>query len=424
MSVKVSNPIDRVYTNFTINYGNTIRDTQIVSSPPILLENNFGWLNISWSAIPPDACICIGFGNGTNLIYGPNVACTNCSLYTYTDIKPKNNSIKIPILFTKKANYIINVSTYIGRESVHADHTVFVTSASDPRDTDNNNPNISIRNMQIATNSQRLYPQNYGWLYITWSAIPQDACICVNFANGTNLIYGAISGCVNCSSNTYTNIQPVNNILQILLRYTKEADYNITVYTYKGLESVHSHLIVPVTYIRCSPPIVSISSSKYLHSHPLRTESRSSKIIISAEVTDIPCQVTKSNFKLWTAIMVDPRTLSPMKDVNLAAIPTSTESYLVIPPLFLDYGLYLLTCTVTMDKNVTIHTFQSYNQTYLQITKSPITVRLSSGGISMITRGLDEMICFTPKVYSMDPDLKVQVGINFFKLEFLSKVDL
>lgn len=254
-----------------------------------------------------------------------------------------------------------------------------------------------------------LQPNYFAKLYLTWSIISTDSCICLDLANGSKLIYGATSGCLNCSSYKYTNEKPVNNMILIVVRYPKEADYNVSVFIYNGYESVRVNQTIPVTNVKCAKPVISMIHNKYLNPYTPQKDYRSSQIIVSARIDDLPCPVTKSNFKLWSAMLVDPTKFSPIKSISLASIPTSNNTYLIIPPRFLDYGLYLLTFTVVMDKNFTVFTFQSSNDTYLRIEKSNIIVGLSSGGISLLTRGIKENICFTPKVYSQDPDLHVQV---------------
>nr|AKN21724.1 PKD1L-1 [Schmidtea mediterranea] len=266
----------------------------------------------------------------------------------------------------------------------------------------------SIQNTQISTRPLTLMPNYFGYISIQWSVISTESCICVDFANNTKLIYGAMSGCSNCSGYLFANRKPSNNLLEILVRFSTEGDYNIKVFIYNDYESAFANRTIPVTYAQCAPPVVSMTYTQFQNPMTPQKDIRSSQIIVSAVVLDLPCILTKNNMKLWSATLMDPIYLTPIKAVDMSIIPTSNNTQLIIPPRFLNYGLYKLTFSVTMDKNVTIYTFQSSNFTYLFIDKSPIIVGLSSGGISLIVNGIDQNICFTPLQYSQDPDLNVQ----------------
>nr|AKN21726.1 PKD1L-3 [Schmidtea mediterranea] len=271
----------------------------------------------------------------------------------------------------------------------------------------------SIQNTEITTSPSTLLPGYYGFIIVTWSIISATNCICVDVADGRKFIYGATSGCEKCINYNYTNIAPVNNQISISVRYLIQGDYKINVSIYNSFESGNASRIISVTTNPCAPPTLLMTYPTYQNSFSPQTEIRSNQIIISGIVSDIPCTMTTTNYKLWTAVLIDPNYLTTMKEIDLSSIPTANNSQLIIPPRFLSYGLYKFTLTVTMDKSITVFTFQSSNFTFLQIVKSPLVVGLSSGGLTIISRSIQEDICFTPLIYSQDPDLNVQDFLNW-----------
>lgn len=135
------------------------------------------------------------------------------------------------------------------------------------------------------------------------------------------------------------------------------------------------------------------------------TMDRSLSAVFLARIIDIKCAYTFENTKSWKIDRYSDEFVEngsvPITDL------VSNLTALRIPANYLNYSLYKLTFTVTLNRDETrLMTYVNKTSCWLRIRESNIVVQMVLGGINKITRGVSQEICLDPKKFSYDPDVK------------------
>jgi len=136
---------------------------------------------------------------------------------------------------------------------------------------------------------------------------------------------------------------------------------------------------------------------------------RSEMLTLSGK-TQINCMQNMRNTKKWFIYKINATLGGRDEEIVLKNNPTLGNADLVIQPNTLDYGLYKFTFKVALDN---FNLIQSHIDTYVNVTPSGLVVQALSlngkknddgGGITEVTRGLNESLQFNPYLNSYDID--------------------
>lgn len=111
------------------------------------------------------------------------------------------------------------------------------------------------------------------------------------------------------------------------------------------------------------------------------------------------CFTSLSNTKQW--IIETCTTHCFVEEQYSQQLTTTTLREVYIPAKILQYGIYRMTMTVTM--NISPQLISSA-VTYVMIIPSAIIVNLIQFGTSMITQGQQQILTLDPGTFSIDPD--------------------
>ena len=166
--------------------------------------------------------------------------------------------------------------------------------------------------------------------------------------------------------------------------------------------------------IACYSPVVILIPGQSNLMSPLQYR-RSQDFFISSMI-QLNCDISLSINIQWTITNCTSASCSLPINLNKKVITTLSELY--IPSRNLDYGIYQLTCTVTM---TAVPSLKSSSSVFVQITATGITANLVQFGTSMITRGNDQDLFLNPGTFSVDPDedfFNASVSNNNFERSF------
>jgi hypothetical protein len=126
---------------------------------------------------------------------------------------------------------------------------------------------------------------------------------------------------------------------------------------------------------------------------------RSEDWSISSSI-ELHCSKSLEAIEQWT-IEACLNPLCSIQEQLTQSLPSMALSELYISGQTLQYGLYRMNLTVTMQA---APQWISSAITYVKIIPSPITVRLVQFGPAMITRGQQQILTLDPGRFSIDPD--------------------
>lgn len=281
----------------------------------------------------------------------------------------------------------------------------------------------SIKNVKFYSQNPKWKRNQNGIIMLEWEILTTDSCVCIDFGHdNVGEIYAASSSinCTKCPTRfLYKRPIPPVSPLRIEHIFLEDGDYNVTMFAYNEIANVSLRTSIPVSDLDCAIPAVGMKNGHYTISKAQKAI-RSEINQIEGEILNLPCKATPYNVKAWTLELIDASSKTVLRKVNLTKIVT-TDTVLRLPATFLELGLYRATFSVTMDKNITKITYMNKTTAYLEVKASSIIVAFTKGGMSSITKGVKETICFDMAKYSRDPDI---ANVSLPQVSILTEIDM
>ncbi|XP_069977559.1 polycystin family receptor for egg jelly [Penaeus vannamei] len=243
---------------------------------------------------------------------------------------------------------------------------------------------------------------------VSFESLGGGTCLVIDFGDSSPLVaYGEEITCKTNFSHAFYYPEPtldiINNYTHV---YAAEGVYNMSIFAYNPISVTTDTLMFCVTSIKCRPPKVEIfgGTLDYLSAPKLyRGEVNS-----LAALGQVDCEVTSKTKKRWQIYHVDATTGATMQPVIIMNIITSwNKPEISIPKIFLTYGYYVLTYSLTMWDPAVLDPawpFQKQADTYIEIVKTPIIAMMFEAALTRVVRGLIQTVDLEPGLHSIDPD--------------------
>ena len=177
-----------------------------------------------------------------------------------------------------------------------------------------------------------------------------EMCVKVtNWYSSNFKFYGSQSTCsqaVDYSSSNYDSSVNVSDAFTISETFPEEGTFNMTAEAWTDYSESSGFLQFAVSSIDCKAPMPQIKQSRtFLDPYPFLR----SKRIKLVGLTNVKCNFTLRNSKLWTAAVWDRNNNTKISDLDISHIQSYNHSELSIDPLALEYGVYRFTYKVSMN---------------------------------------------------------------------------
>ncbi|PAA75210.1 hypothetical protein BOX15_Mlig002173g1 [Macrostomum lignano] len=269
----------------------------------------------------------------------------------------------------------------------------------------------SILGGRVVDNDGVTKPKETRSVSLVWDVISDDTCVFVDLGLPQyRYVYGPANCNTTCGSSfddtyQYTGALVTNNRLDFNVVYDKRGTYQVNVFACNEFTNSSFSGTLAVSNAKCRPPVVVFTDARYSTPDSPREILRSDQAIIECRIIELPCELTLSNKREWYFYKLDPISFGVIGSVNVTALPSSGNTILAVPKLFLDVGLYKVTVRVVMNTSITIEEFANSTSMYLQVGSSPLFIALNNGGMSEVKLTTRRQICLQPKMFSRDPDV-------------------
>ena len=141
------------------------------------------------------------------------------------------------------------------------------------------------------------------------------------------------------------------------------------------------------TEIDCKPPIIQIKNQ--INYWRTAAQVWRSKPVQLYSKTFVDCNATTTVTRGWTAFLLNERTGTVSKIIDLSDLDSYSKSFLYVPAFYLKPGTYLFQFGLNMTSPYPhpVLPFYATGSTYVKIVPSPIIARLTEGAQSRVIRG-------------------------------------
>ncbi|XP_071129607.1 polycystin family receptor for egg jelly-like isoform X3 [Mytilus edulis] len=265
----------------------------------------------------------------------------------------------------------------------------------------------AVLDVSVADNGQTTSENEAKLFDISFVEPGTKTCVHIDYGDGIAEMFGDSATCTSSSyagSATYISTFSGSSF-QATHTYTSKNTYDVRVHAFNAHSTSDYSVFHVVSSIDCSQPQIDIKNKYVKFWEPEEIE-KSSRIRVIG-VTKIDCGSLLQNVKQWSVESVDEQYGTTMSSIDLGSIDSRLKAELDLPSLFLNTGLYKISYTMEMEADLFANneTFKSTAVTYLKVKSSTLVVKIFSGGMTKIQRGINTMVTIDPYSNSYDPDV-------------------
>lgn len=265
----------------------------------------------------------------------------------------------------------------------------------------------AVLDVSVADNGQTTSENEAKLFDISFVEPGTKTCVHIDYGDGIAEMFGDSATCTSSSyagSATYISTFSGSSF-QATHTYTSKNTYDVRVHAFNAHSTSDYSVFHVVSSIDCSQPQIDIKNKYVKFWEPEEIE-KSSRIRVIG-VTKIDCGSLLQNVKQWSVESVDEQYGTTMSSIDLGSIDSRLKAELDLPSLFLNTGLYKIAYAMEMEADLFANneTFKSTAVTYLKVKSSKLVVKIFSGGMTKIQRGINTMVTIDPYSNSYDPDV-------------------